>query len=87
MQPFVSGENLEWIDARDNPPPLNVKMLVLGRGGIADIRNFLPEYHVAYCPLPKIQPELKKWLSDMHSHLGTPVNELYQLGREDEHNI
>lgn len=75
---YVSGPPTGWLDVRKFPPPIGCKALFLNRSGLADIRTYLKSSHVAWMPLPTIEPELKTWISALNDYPITPVDRLFE---------
>lgn len=50
----------ECYDAQTVPPPLNVKLFVISRYGVARVGAFEPNYDVAWFPLLKLPDSVKQ---------------------------
>lgn len=54
----------ECYDAALVPPPLNTKMIVVSKYGVARIGKFDPNFDVAWFPLPRVPQTVKQRISD-----------------------
>lgn len=55
-----------WLDPDEHPPPPAKKMLLLTRGGVAVLGHWGDDC-VAWAPLPKIPPAIKRRLLEWTS--------------------
>lgn len=54
----------ECYNAQIVPPPLNTKLFVVSKYGVARIGTFDPDYDVAWFPLLKLPDSVKQRISD-----------------------
>lgn len=56
----LSGESY-WRDPEEEPPPLGMKVLLLTPGNVC-VTGTWTDWAVAWAPLPKVPPEIKRKL-------------------------
>lgn len=67
---YVTTSDITWIDADERQPPAGMTVLALSKYGVATKGPFTAGFHVAWIPLPKIQPELRAKLYASNCQIG-----------------
>ena len=67
---YVTTSDITWIDADERQPPAGMTVLALSKYGVATKGPFTAGFHVAWIPLPNIQPELRAKLYASNCQIG-----------------